>query len=147
MAHQPIGRDGTLVLTAIILFASAEAAGQLGFDAVADIVARFLVFAGQVVLGLIILTIGLFLANAAGGAVRATGRPQSNLLAGIARTAVLVLTGAMALREMGFANDIVNLAFGLLFGAVAVAGALAFGIGGREAAAEQLRLWREKGNN
>lgn len=138
---------GTLVLTVIILFAAAEAAGQLGFDAVADIVARFLVFAGQVVLGLIILTIGLFLANAAGGAVRATGRPQSNLLAGIARAAVLVLTGAMALREMGFASDIVNLAFGLLFGAVAAAGALAFGIGGREAAAEQLRTWREKGTN
>jgi len=48
----------------------------------------------------------------------------------------------MALREMGFAEEIVNLAFGLLLGAVAVAAALAFGIGGRDEAASQLKTWR-----
>jgi len=54
-----------------------------------------------------------------------------------------VLTVAMALREMGFADEIVNLAFGLLFGAVAIAAGLAFGLGGREAASNQLSDWRK----
>jgi hypothetical protein len=42
---------------------------------------------------------------------------------------------------MGVATDIVNLAFGLLLGAIAVAIALAFGLGGRDIAAEQVRNW------
>jgi hypothetical protein len=44
---------------------------------------------------------------------------------------------------MGIAESIVNLAFGLLLGAVAVAVALAFGLGGREVAARQLTQWRQ----
>ena len=42
---------------------------------------------------------------------------------------------------MGLANEIISLAFGLLLGAVAVAGAIAFGIGGREIAARKLNEW------
>jgi hypothetical protein len=42
---------------------------------------------------------------------------------------------------MGFANDIINMAFGLLLGAVAVAIAIAFGVGGRELAARKLQEW------
>jgi hypothetical protein len=48
----------------------------------------------------------------------------------------------MALLEMGVANDIINLAFGLLLGAIAIAVALAFGLGGREAAAREIEKWR-----
>jgi hypothetical protein len=47
----------------------------------------------------------------------------------------------MALRQMGIANDIVNLAFGLLLGAIAVSVALAFGLGSREIAARELEGW------
>ena len=47
----------------------------------------------------------------------------------------------MALRQMGLANEIISLAFGLLLGAVAVAAAIAFGIGGREIAARKLNEW------
>jgi chromate transport protein ChrA len=93
---------------------------------------------------MIILVGGLFLANLAGNAVRGTGTANSGFLAMVARSAVMVLTAAMALREMGFAEDIVNLAFGLLFGAVAVAVALAFGLGGRDAAGAQVQSWRDK---
>ena len=49
--------------------------------------------------------------------------------------------GALALTEMGVAPNIVNLAFGLILGGIAVAIALAFGLGGREVAQEQLRSW------
>ena len=47
----------------------------------------------------------------------------------------------MGLRTMGIANDIVNLAFGLLLGAIAVAVALAFGLGSRDVAARQVESW------
>ena len=49
---------------------------------------------------------------------------------------------AMALRQMDIANEIVNLAFGLLVGAVAVAVALAFGLGGRDSAMRLIEQWR-----
>src|SRR3954469_16838977 len=64
-----------------------------------------------------------------------------NLLALVTRVAILLLAGAMALRQMGIANEIVNLAFGLLLGAVAVAAAIAFGFGGREIAGRELEHW------
>jgi hypothetical protein len=47
----------------------------------------------------------------------------------------------MGLRAMGIADDIVNLAFGLTLGAAAVAIALAFGLGGRQAAGRQMEYW------
>jgi hypothetical protein len=58
-----------------------------------------------------------------------------------ARVSILVLAGAMALGQMGVASDIINLAFGLLIGAIAVAVALAFGLGGREIAGRELDKW------
>jgi hypothetical protein len=47
----------------------------------------------------------------------------------------------MALRQMGLAEDIINLAFGLLLGSVAVAVALAFGLGAREIAGREANEW------
>jgi hypothetical protein len=55
------------------------------------------------------------------------------------RIAILGVVIAMGLRAMGIADDIVNLAFGLTLGAVAVA--LSFGLGGREAAGRQMEYW------
>jgi hypothetical protein len=69
------------------------------------------------------------------------GSGQAKILAQATRIAILIFVGAMALQQMGVAPDIVNLAFGLLMGAIAVAIALAFGLGGREVAADQMREW------
>jgi hypothetical protein len=73
--------------------------------------------------------------------VKASEAAQAGLLAMAARISILVLAGAMALRQMGLANEIINLAFGLLLGAIAVAAALAFGLGGREIAAREVERW------
>jgi len=132
---------GYLVLVAIMLFAAIEASRLLGFVLLANLVVQFTAFAGQVVLGLIVFAIGLYLANLAAKTVQASGVAQAGLLAMAARVSILVLAGAMALRQMGLANEIINLAFGLLLGAIAVAVALAFGLGGREAAARELEEW------
>ncbi|MGD9891695.1 MAG: mechanosensitive ion channel [Dehalococcoidia bacterium] len=134
---------GYVVLVATMLFASIEAAEVLRFTLLADIIRDFTVFAGQVVMGLIILAIGIYLANLVYGLVRDSNVAQAGLLAMVARVAILVLAIAMALRQMGLAQDIVNLAFGLLLGAVAVAAAIAFGLGGREVAGRELERFIE----
>jgi hypothetical protein len=69
------------------------------------------------------------------------GSSQANFLAQAARIAIIALVGAMGLQQMGVATDIVNLAFGLLLGAIAVAIAIAFGLGGRDIASEQMKEW------
>lgn len=135
---------GYAVLIATMLFASIEAADVLGFTLLADIVRDFTVFAGRVLMGLIILAIGIYLANLVHGLVRDSDIAQAGLLATAARVAILVLAVAMALRQMGLAEDIVNLAFGLLLGAVAVAAAIAFGLGGREVAGRELERFVER---
>ena len=56
----------------------------------------------------------------------------------IAKIAILIFVGAMGLRQMGIANEIINMAFGFTLGAIAVALAIAFGIGGRDMAAKKL---------
>ena len=135
---------GNLLLIAIMLFASIEALNLLGFEQIGLLVREFIVFAGQILMGLIVFAIGLYLANLAARTIRTSGTQYPRLLALAAQVAILVLTGAMALRQMGIANEIINLAFGLLLGAIAVAVALAFGLGGREVAADQLADWRRR---
>jgi hypothetical protein len=59
-------------------------------------------------------------------------------LAVVAQVSIIVLAGAMALRQMGVANDIINLAFGLILGGVVLAAALAVGLGAREVAGREV---------
>jgi hypothetical protein len=135
---------GHLVLVAIMLFASIEAVGMLGFEVLGTLMAEFMVFAGQILLGLIIFGIGLYLADLAAKTVEASSTAQARLLALATRISIMVLAGAMALRQMGLANEIITLAFGLLLGAIAVAFALAFGIGCRDLAGEAAKNMLEK---
>jgi hypothetical protein len=137
----PAGMVGTLVQVAVVWFALIQALELLGFDQVAVLMTELLALAGRILLGLVIFLVGLYLARLAAGAIRSSGVDQPNLLATTAQVAILVLTGAMALRQIGVANEIINLAFGLLLGAIAVAAALAFGLGGREVAGRELQGW------
>jgi len=132
---------GYLVFVGVMLFALIEASQVLNFMLLADLITQFTVFAGHVVLGLIIFAIGIFLANLANKAVMTSGMAQAKILALAAQIAILVFAGAMALLQMGVANDIINLAFGLLMGAIAVAVALSFGLGGKEIAAREIEKW------
>jgi hypothetical protein len=132
---------GNIALLAIMFFAALEASRLLGFAVVAALVSEFIVFAGHVLAGLVILAVGLALANTVSGALTAAETSQASLLGIAARVAILVLAGAMALRQMGLANEIINIAFGLLLGAIAIAVAIAFGIGGRDIAAAELERW------
>lgn len=129
---------GYIVQVGIMLFAAVSAAELLGSAYLAGIITMFVTFLGQVLLALIIFAIGIYLANLAYNFVLSAGGTRSELTASIARVAVLVLAGAMALRQMGIADDIVNLAFGIMLGALGVAAALAFGLGGRDVAGREV---------
>ena len=74
-------------------------------------------------------------------AIEATDWPQKRLAAVFTRVTVIVLAGAMALSQMGLADSIINLAFGLTLGGIALAVALAFGLGGRDVAERELENW------
>lgn len=135
---------GYLVLIGLMLFATIEAADLLGFTILAELVAEFLTFLSQVVLGIIIFGLGLYVANVARNVILGTAGANANLLSQAARLAIIILATAMGLRQMGIADDIVNLAFGLLLGAIAVAVALSFGLGSRDLAARQVESWMKQ---
>jgi hypothetical protein len=132
---------GILALVAIVLFGAVTATEILNFAGLTDIVRAILRIGARILSGLVVFAVGLYLANLAFRLVNAMGTGQAKILAQTARIAVIAFVGAMALQQMGVATDIVNLAFGLLLGAIAVAIAIAFGLGGRDVAADQLREW------
>lgn len=132
---------GSLALVGVMLLAAAEAANLLGLPTLGMRIAEFTSWGGQAVVALIIMAIGLYLANLARDAIKATSGNQANFTANLARTAILIFVVALALQQLGVAGETVNLAFGILLGAVAVATALAFGLGAREAAGKQVENW------
>ena len=139
--RRPSELVGYIVLIAVMLAATIEALELLSFERLAGIVAAFTVFAGNVLVGVIILAVGFYLASLAAGAVRSSSLRGADLMGNLAQAAIVILATAMALRQAGLADDIINLAFGILLGAVGVAIALAFGLGGRDMAARQLESW------
>ncbi|QKD84028.1 mechanosensitive ion channel [Thermoleptolyngbya sichuanensis A183] len=132
---------GILALVGIMLFAAVAAAEVLQFQQLTAIVNGILAVSARVLVGVIVFGVGLYLANLAFNLIAGSGGRQARILAQAARIAIIALVSAMALQQMGIATNIVALAFGLLLGAIAVALAIAFGLGGREVAAEQLREW------
>lgn len=144
VATTPSSIVGSLAFVAILLFGVTAAMRLMGFGALEALVADFIVFAGEILMGLVIFAVGLWLANWAARVIRAGDSEHSNVLGHLTRAAILVLAGAMALRQMGLANEIITLAFAFFIGAIAVAGAIAFGIGGRDVAHEVLERWRTR---
>ena len=132
---------GIIALVAIVLFGAVTATEILDFEGLTQIVRAILRIGARILSGLVVFAVGLYLANLAFRLVNSMGTGQAKILAQAARISVIVFVGAMALQQMGVAPDIVNLAFGLLLGAIAVAIAIAFGLGGRDVAADQLREW------
>ncbi|MGM8939376.1 mechanosensitive ion channel [Psychrobacter glaciei] len=134
---------GYAIIFFAMLFAAIAAADLLGFEPISAIITMFIAFGANIILGAIILFIGFWLANIIAGVVERSEQ-GSQFLANIVRVLIMGLVLAMGLKAMGIADSIVNLAFGLTLGAVAVAFALSFGLGGQEAAARFLRKMQDK---
>jgi len=133
-----------IVVFFAMLFATVEAAHRLNFTQVESIVGMFIQFGGDVLLGTAILLIGFWLANIVHKSILRASNETAVGMAGIARYAILSLVLAMGLSAMGIADEIVNVTFALVFGSVAVAVALSFGLGGREAAGKLMEHWLAK---
>jgi len=125
---------GGAVFAAIVIFGLMEAFRQLNFAYGSRMMAEILTLLGSVIFGAVIIAAAVAIARLIAAVIRASGGPNSEVTAKIVQVAIIVLGTAIGLRFMGLADDIINLAFGLTLGAIAVAFALAFGLGGRDAA-------------
>jgi Conserved TM helix len=132
---------GLVAQIGVMLVAAVAATGVLGIESLTLLVNGLILISGRILSGVVVFAIGLYLANLAQKVVSSSGTHQASVLGQIARLAIIAFVGAMALQQMGIAAGIVNLAFGLLLGAIAVAVAISFGLGGRDVASEQLRDW------
>lgn len=140
-AFPPSRMIGLAVLIGIVLFAAVEAARLLEFGAMAQMLSEVLTLASRVLFGAVIIALGILLANILAAATAKQGKPSSEIISTFVRWGIIALATAVGLRFMGLANDIIAIAFGLILGAVAVAVAIAFGIGGRDAAKRLLDRW------
>lgn len=129
---------GKLIMIIIILFAAIEASDVIGFSKVASLTEKFLILASNVLVGIIIIALGLYLANFISNIILNSNMKHGKFLSLITKIAVLILAITMGLTQMGLASSIIEYAFIFLVGAIAVAFALSFGLGGREWAAKKL---------
>lgn len=132
---------GFIAFIGIMLFAAISAIDILNIPALTALVTGITIILGRILSGLVVFAVGLFLANLAFSIITSSGNAQARILGQVARIAIIVLVSAMALQQIGVAPDIVNLAFGLLLGALAVAIALSFGLGSRDIAKTQVQQW------
>ena len=131
-----------LVMFAMLLLA----ANALGLRSLANVFEELVSYIPSVIAAVVIIVVGIVLGGFVGGLIMASagalhGGPT---LARVGKGGVIVLAVFMALQELGIATDIVTTAFAILFGAVALAMALSFGLGNRELAGEITREWYQR---
>ena len=119
----------------------------LGLPAVSQVLQQLLLWLPNLVVALMVLVIGGLIANAAYGVVRGAtaeaGFGNADLLATLARFAVWAFAIVIAVNQIGIATTLVNILFMGVVGALALGFGLAFGLGGRDTAAEIVRGWYE----
>src|SRR3569832_2501651 len=128
-----------LVMFTVILLA----ANALGLDSLANVVSTLVSYIPSVIAAIVSILAGIVLGGFVGGLIAASAGALlgGRALARVGRGGVILLAIFMALQELGIATDIVTSAFAILFGAIALAMALAFGLGNRELAGEVTREW------
>lgn len=133
----------------IFLIFVQAAANVLGMPQVTAIINSIVLFIPNVVVALLILVVGAFIARVLSDLVRGSlnemGVGNPDLLAGIAQYAVVGFAVVAAVNQLGIAETVVNTLFIGLVGSIALALGLAFGLGGRDVAAQITRTWYERG--
>ena len=131
-----------LVMFSVILLA----ANALGLSSLAGVFTELVSYIPSVIAAVVILVVGTVLGEFVDGLIMASagGIRGGPTLAKIGRGLVVVLAIFMALQQLGIASDIVTVAFAIVFGAVALAFALSFGLGNRKLAGEVTREWYER---
>jgi hypothetical protein len=143
------GLIATLAKWFVRLIVLVVAFDALGLPAVSQVLQQLLLWLPNLVVALIILVVAGLAANALGNLVRGAtaqaGLGNPGLMAAIARLAVIAFAVVAAVNQIGIASTLVNTLFMGVVGALALALGLAFGLGGRDTAAEILRNWYQQG--
>ncbi|HET9453509.1 MAG TPA: hypothetical protein VFO66_04410 [Gemmatimonadaceae bacterium] len=131
-----------LVMFAVILVA----ANALGLESLAMVFGELVSYIPSVIAAIVIILVGIVLGQFVGGLIGASAGALhgGRALARVGSGGVILLAVFMALQELGIATEIVTTAFAILFGAIALAIALAFGLGSRELAGEIMREWYDR---
>jgi small-conductance mechanosensitive channel len=128
---------GKLVFWFVFIIALTMAADALGIPQVSAVLGQLIAYIPNIIAAILILILAALLANFVSGIVR--GATGSGLLASIARYAIIIYAAFAALTQLGIAVQLTANTFLILLGGVALAAALAFGIGGREVAQDILQ--------
>lgn len=137
---------GNLVFWTAMFAVLIVTANVAGFESLANVFSELVGYVPSVIAAIAIIIVGILLGALVGGLIMVSagslrGGPT---LARVGRGGVILLAIFMALQELGVATQIVTTAFAILFGAVALALALAFGLGNRDLAGEVTRAWYER---
>src|SRR3954451_18177986 len=129
---------GLVVQYVLMVFVIVSAVGTLNIPAVTGFVALVLSYLPNVIAALLIFLVAAAIAAAVGGLVHRTmgDTPTGRVVGSAAPTLVMAIAVFMILNQLGIAETIVNATYIALIGAVALGSALAFGLGGRDAAAD-----------
>ena len=137
-----------LVYWLVIIMVLVIVVNALGLPQASDVLESLFAYIPNVIAAIFVLVIGMFLANFVSGIVRtAAGNanlPKPEVLAGISRWAIIIFAATISLRELGIAPLLVTTTFNILFGGVCLALALAFGLGGKDAAAKYIEQLQKK---
>jgi len=132
-----------IAMIALILAASIVALRLIGGDDIAIFLAQVTALGSKVIFGTLIIVVGVFLSNIIAKLV-GSGTGEGGFAQTIVRYAIIALFTAIGLTFMGLADQIVMIAFGLILGSAAVATAIAFGLGGRDAAGRIADHWADR---
>ena len=137
-----------LVYWLIMIMVLVMVVNALGLPKASDILASLFAYVPQVIGAVFVLVVAMFLANFVSGIVLiAAGNaklPKPELLAGISRWAIIIFALTIALAQLGIATLLVTTTFNIILGGIVLALALAFGLGGKDAAARYLEELKKR---
>lgn len=141
------GLIGELVRWFIILIFLIPAVDRLGLGAANEVLTAILLYIPNVVVAVIIVAVGAVFSKIARDIVTATaaglGAQASGVVGQVARWSIFIFAFLAALNQLGVATDLIKILFTGLVAMVAIAGGLAFGMGGKETAEIILRKLRK----
>lgn len=138
-----------IVFWLIFIFFITTAIGALGIPAATGFMNDVLAYLPNVIVAIVIFIVAALLSGAIAGAVaRFMGdTPTGKVVGAVAPAVIMTIAFFMILEQLQIAPEIVRIAFTAIMFALALGLALAFGLGGRDIAADLLRQARDKGSN
>src|SRR3954469_12911119 len=138
---------GTVAFWFVFLFAISAAIGALKIPALSQFIAQVQAFLPNIIVAAVIFVIAAALAGVVGGAAHKLmgDTPTGKIVRAVVPGLILAIGTFMVLDQLNIAPQIVTITYAALLGMLALAGALAFGLGGREVAADLLRTAYDSG--